>query len=331
MNTEIPSDRIQRILVIRRNRMGDMICTLPLIRALREKFPKVVIRVACEKTGEPIARACGAVDEVVVLKKGVNRLHTLLRNLRSLRGFDLAIGVKAGYDRHLAAMVRWSGAACRIGFSPDGKTGCYNYPLPLPQFNERQIESCLRLLVPLGIEQAPEDLHLDLPSGASGFAEQLAVEKGFSQRYLTVFNLSSNRDQWESEKYAALGRLLLDKTGGLIGLSCLPQDRSRADEIMRDIDSRDVFVFHSPGPLDLAAILKRANLLVTPEGGVAHLAAATNTPAIILWPRGGPFDKWNSRLSCHHDLRATGALETVSVEAVWTVIEQKFLHDPISS
>jgi ADP-heptose:LPS heptosyltransferase len=325
MQTEIPTGGIQRILVIRRNRMGDMICTLPLLRALREKFPQAHIRVACEKKGEPIARACGAVNEVVVLKKGINRLHTLLINIPSLRGCDLAIGVKAGYDRHLAAMVRWSGARYRIGFAPGNRSFFYNYPVPMPPINERQVASCFRLLAPLGIVNAIEDSHLDLPSGASGFAERLEIEKGFSDQFLAVFNLSSNRDQWPVESYSALGRLILERTGGAIGLSCLPEDRPRADEIIRRINSKDVFIFHSPDPLDLAAVFKRTGLIVTPEGGGAHLAVATDTPTLVLWPRNGPYDKWKSLSARHHNLRAPGSLETLPVSDVWNVVQREIL------
>jgi len=328
MQTDIPHDRIKRILVIRRNRMGDMICTLPLLRALRENFPDAIIRVACEKKGEPVARACSAVNEVLVLKKGGNRLHTLLRNLRNLRGCDLALGVKAGYDRHLAAMVRWSGANYRIGFAPGAKSFFYNHPVPMPPRGEHQIESCLRLLASLGIMNATVDLHLDLPSSAFDFAERLAVEKDFSQRFLAVFNLSSNHnDLWPPENFSALGRLVLEKTGGLIGLSCLPEDRHLADEIRRGIDSDRVFIFHSPSPLDLAAVFKRVDLLVTHEGGAAHLAAAMDTPTVVLWSRNAPFVKWKSRSARHHDLHATGSLETISVPEVWSVAQRIILTE----
>ncbi|HEY0256557.1 MAG TPA: hypothetical protein VGC39_03860, partial [Candidatus Methylacidiphilales bacterium] len=43
-----------RILVIRRNRMGDMICTLPLLHALRKGYPTAHLTVACDPAGAPI-------------------------------------------------------------------------------------------------------------------------------------------------------------------------------------------------------------------------------------------------------------------------------------
>jgi len=54
----------------------------------------------------------------------------------------------------------------------------------------------------------------------------------------------------------------------------------------------------TPSPLDLAALLGRATFFLTPEGGGSHLAAAMDTPAVVLWWE-GPFKKWHSR-SPHH-------------------------------
>lgn len=329
MPPEISNDNINRILLVRKNRMGDMICTLPLLRVLREKYPGAVIAVACDRMGEPIARACSAVDEVLVLKKGLNRLHTLWLNFRALRGFDLVISVKAGFDKHLAMMVRLSGARYRIGFSSGKTSFFYTHPVRKPAGNEHQIDTLFRLLVPLGITKTTVDLHLDLPGSAIDFAEQLALDKGFSGRFIAVFNLSSNRkDAWSPEKYAKLGRLILERTGGLLGLSILPEDRSCADEIIRTIGSEDVFVFHSPTSLELAAVFKKVDLLVTPEGGCAHLAAATSTPAIVIWTQYASFNKWRSVLDRHYNVNVKGSLAALPVEDVWNVVEREILPLP---
>jgi ADP-heptose:LPS heptosyltransferase len=322
----IPADDLRRILVIRRNRMGDMICTLPLLRALREKFPQATLKVVCDELGAPIAQACEAVDEVVVLKKGFNRLHTRFRNRRQLRNRDLTIGVKVGFDKTLAALIRCSGARYQIGFADDAKASIYTHPVPLPPFNEHQIDSCLRLLEPLGIKQPKLDLHLELPAKAIEFAEELATKNKFAGRSIVIFNLSYNRAAaWPLENFAELGRLVLQSTNGLIGLSCLPKDYLPAEKLRSQLNSDSVFILQPTTPLELAAVLRKTNLLVTPEGGAAHLAATTATPAIVLWPLHGVIDKWQSRCASHHQIRSKDSLADISVAEVWAVILQKFL------
>src|ERR1700761_3741330 len=83
-----------RILVIRRNRMGDMIYALPLLHALRRHFANAHITVACDPAGELIARCCGAVDEVIVLKPGWNPWQATLKNAAALQGHDWVVAAK---------------------------------------------------------------------------------------------------------------------------------------------------------------------------------------------------------------------------------------------
>src|SRR5580658_7636658 len=88
-----------RILVVRRHRMGDMIYTLPLLHALRRHYPQAHLAVACDPAGEPIARACNVIDEVIVLSSSGNRWLSLLGDTTRLQNFDWVIAAKGGFDR----------------------------------------------------------------------------------------------------------------------------------------------------------------------------------------------------------------------------------------
>ena len=91
-----PGSSGPRILVIRRNRLGDMLCTLPLLHALRSHFPQAHIAVACDSPGAPAARACQAVNDVIVLEPGWNRLVSSLGDAVHLQGYDQVIAAKGG-------------------------------------------------------------------------------------------------------------------------------------------------------------------------------------------------------------------------------------------
>ncbi len=68
--------------------------------------------------------------------------------------------------------------------------------------------------------------------------------------------------------------------------------------------------------MDLAALLQKALVLFTPEGGAAHLAAAMDTPALVLWSE-GPFNKWRSRGKRHAYIHAEPGETVVPVDRVW--------------
>jgi ADP-heptose:LPS heptosyltransferase len=318
-----------RILVIRRNRLGDMIYALPLLHALRRHYPKAHLCVACDPPGAAIAEACPAVNEVIVLETGWNPWQALLKNAKRLQEYDWVLAAKGGFDRRLAVMTRLTNAAIRIGFErrTDGVSAYYTDPVALPEnpHEEHQIETLLRLLQPLGLLKPMEytvDLSLRVPEASRAFAAEVLARPPFapSRRFMLI-NLSSTvRLKFREEDFIALMKLVLNTTDLVIGLVAAPADQQSADEIAMCMASKRITAVATPGPLDLAALLEHAVCLLTPEGGAAHLAAAMNLPALVLWSE-GPFKKWHSRATSHVFVHAGRGEKTIPLERVWEALQ----------
>jgi ADP-heptose:LPS heptosyltransferase len=306
-----------RILVIRRNRMGDMLCTLPLFRVLRVHFPTARISVACDKAGAPIARACPAVDRVIVLNSTWTRRLPPVFNAVRLQNHDWVLVAKGGFDRRLARLAPLAHAAVTIGFDPaaPGRSDFYTHPVMLPAnaHLEHQIETQLRLLGPLDVPAPrfdPEMLRLRLPGSALQFARVALAQKPFEGcSGLGLINLSSNRTiRFRTEDFASVIQHLLETTDLAIGLVGVPRDRFAIDSLARLFPAERVGAIATPDPLDLAALLERAAIFLTPEGGAAHLSSATQTPTVVMFD--APYGKWCPRGPRHVILEgdlATGA------------------------
>jgi heptosyltransferase-3 len=294
-----------RILIIRRNRMGDMICTLPLIRALHRQFPEAHLAVACDAAGVPIAQACSAVDREIPLRRGAALWLAPLMHPREWQDFDWVIACKAGFDQRLAQLARLTNAARRIGYENAASSEFYTDPVPIPAdlWRIHQIEATLGLLAPLGValpDDPVADLALDLPATALAFAETIAPF--WRDRKLVLVNVSSTSPlRFREEDFAALVAELSARADLAVGLVGLPSDLPRARRLAAPTAGR-ARVFPTPDPLELAALTARAELLITGEGGAAHLAAAMGTPAVVLWSE-GPFEKWYSRGPRHTFVR----------------------------
>jgi len=313
-----PDEEAPRLLVIRRNRMGDMICTLPLLRALRRRFPRARITVACDEAGLAVAQACAAVDRVLLLRRGLQLWITPFGSPRQWQDFDCVIAVKAGFDRRLGWLVRLTNAARRIGYENGAASDFYTDPVPIPAdlWNVHQIEATLGLLAPLGIAPPAEpvqDLQLDLPAAAVAFADHLAAF--WKGRDLLLINLSSTAPlRFRDEDFEALMSGFTARGDCYVGLVALPADLPRAEKLARAGGER-VRVLPTPGPLELAALIGRARVFLTGEGGGAHLAAAMGTPAVVLWSE-GPFEKWYSRGPRHAFVRLEPGEEWVPLDRV---------------
>jgi ADP-heptose:LPS heptosyltransferase len=318
-----------RILVIRRNRMGDMIYTLPLLHALRRHYPHAHLAVACEPLGAPIAQACPAVDEVLLLEPGWNPWQAAFKNAARLQDYDWVIAAKGGFDQRLALLTRLTNAAVRIGFEPRAglASAWYTDPVTLPDgpHQEHQINTLLRLLKPLGLVKATDravDLTLRLPESAREYAAGILSAPPFAEcRHFMLINLSSTVAlKFREEDFILLARRILGATDFVIGLVAAPADQPKVREIALCMDSRRIAAVETPGPLDLAALLERAAFLVTPEGGAAHLAATVDTPALVLWSE-GPFMKWHSKGRKHAFVHAEPGELAIPVERVWKALQ----------
>jgi len=317
-----------RILVIRRNRLGDMICTLPLLQALRRHFPQAHLAVACDAAGAPIARACGAVNEVIELLPRRTRWFPLLRNAGRLQGFDWVIAAKGGFDRRLALLTKLTHGAIRIGFEPPSEkdSAYYTDPVAPPDDGEEhQIETVLRLLQPLGVMGRTghaAQFALELPAEARAFAQALLAAPPFStSRRFVLINISSTvRLKFRPEDFIELATRVLAAGDFAIGFVAAPADQEKARKLAERCGSARVTALATPGPLELAAMLERAFLLITPEGGGAHLAAVAGTPALVLWSE-GPFHKWRSRAENHVFVLPKPGGRGLPLEQVWATLE----------
>ena len=102
---------VNKILLIRRNRLGDAVNVLPIIRGIKQFQPKVEIHVLASRYNAPIFRCCPYIDKVHrideqwLLGKATLFMHPVILSLRR-ESFDLVIGV-GGYSSVLAQLVLW--------------------------------------------------------------------------------------------------------------------------------------------------------------------------------------------------------------------------------
>ncbi len=311
----------QRIAIIRRNRLGDMICTLPLIHALRNRFPQTEILVVSDSAGCELARWSPEVSQVHLFKNFFLKFLNPWMNKSSLKGADLVIAAKGGFDRGVAKVVCASGSPIRIGFDPHSPSAYYSHPIPLPDY-EHQIKTLFRLLLPLGIEEPQEYcFNLTIPSVDSSF---LNWGCGSDKKKILI-TLTCNRGQyWPLENYFQLIDRL-EKMGGIqVGVMKRPEE-TLSMEITERLRSKGVALFEPSSLAVVANLLKSADGFISPEGGLVHLAACTETPTVVLWRPDGVIQKWGSKSKTHLDLQPSCGIENLSVDAMLDQIQGHFL------
>jgi lipopolysaccharide heptosyltransferase II len=293
------------ILLLRLERVGDLLMTLDAIAAVRAQRAGAAIDLVVGGWNEPIARMIPGVDRVETLSagwlaRGAGRdsAATLVARAWGWRSrrYDLAINFEG--DIRSNVLLGLSGAARRVGFPMAGGGPMLTDAVPFdPAIHTRS--SSLRL-----VERA-----FDLVSGAledfrpAGGARRLLLPADARERAATLLSTApagrpvvvvhggGGREikQWNLERFGEVATRLARTFRATVVLSGGEEDRGVVDTLSRclgpDVDRVDLC-----GRVDLvtlAAVLDRASLLITGDTGPMHLAAALDVPLVAVF---GPSD-----------------------------------------
>ena len=160
-----------KIIIVRLNRLGDLVCALPLYRTLQASWPHARIDWLLSSQNAVLAPYLKMKGRCFVFTRSRVRYwlpDQLLRQLQS-ESYDLSIAVKGGYDSLLAWISLAMNARRRIGFIGKGTKRfdfAYTHPLDPPQSHAHQVEKCLSLVGDLKLPRPSDDISLQVPHSA---------------------------------------------------------------------------------------------------------------------------------------------------------------------
>lgn len=297
---------LKSVLFIRRDNIGDLVCTTPAIRALRLKYPAAHIGVLVNSYNAGVLDGNPDVDEVFVYEKGKHsvkgRLRVALENLSLMRrirqrGFEAAIGCSYAYQKRLARYTFLTGAPKRIGFGPEGMVlsrFSYNCTVAVPASPVHEVEAMMALLRPLGVTDPPPPLFMRPdPVEVERVRRLMGIKETGQGRGPVVLHISSRRpkNRWPKERFKELGERIGSELGLKIMLLWSPGSASNPLHPGDDEDAAWIASSMRSEPLayrttnlgELAAAMSLGSLVVCLDGGAMHIAAALAKPVMTVW------------------------------------------------
>ena len=333
------------ILVIRRDNIGDLVCTTPLIAALRARHPRAWIGALVNSYNAPVLEGNADLDAVLSYEKlkhrpeGRGRLGAFagaalarLRLIRGLRARRLDVAVIATTTHvsrtvTLAAMFRPGAIA---GFV-DGKRPDARIRLPVPQETTtglHEVEAVYRLAPLLGVDAPVPPLRLTPAADAVAKARDAVARAGLAGRTLIGVHLSARRpaQRWPAGRYAELvvqlnrrcnAASVLFWSPGAHDDPRHPGDDGKAGEVAKLAGASVPLVAYPTTELrDLIGALSVCDAVICPDGGAMHLAAALGKPTVALFGDSPP-ERWRPWGAPHRVLRPeSGRLADLGVEDV---------------
>jgi ADP-heptose:LPS heptosyltransferase len=287
--------RYGAILLIRTDRVGDLVLSTPAIASFRRSWPSARITAVVTGYTEPILRHNDDVDEIVLLPHA-QPLRAISRVAQLGRSAQLAVGLAPRTDDIFLTGV--SGAAARIGYvyrrrylSRMLARMCLTDwwlsdadPELADRFPDRpvlhEVRQVLALVKLAGGERLTEELTLRLGTDDEQWARDNAPPSGI------VLALAP---RWFMDNFGAEAvRTLIERLagrGGQLVVTYGQDTQVPAERIRAAISRRNVTWFGELPLLRWAAILGQSRTIITVDTGATHVAAALHKPVVVVFER----------------------------------------------
>lgn len=325
----------KRILIVKLSSIGDVVHTLPVLSALRKKYPESYIAWVVKKKAADIIASHPHLNEVI-LYEGVRKTAQRLRSLK----FDLAIDLQGLFRSGLLTFL--SGAKTRLGFSRANSRELSYLFLNLrvtPEEEDRHvIDKNLSLLRPLGIEVKEKEFIIPVSDKNKEYIASFLREKGIAPNDLLIAlnpGASWSSKLWPEERWAELTDRLIEKLKAKAIFLWGPEERKTVDSIVARMENRPLISCRT-NLKELAVLISKCQLFVGGETGPLHIACALNIPTVaLIGPtdsvRNGPYGEGHmvieKDLPCRgcwrHECRRLDCMRLITVDEVFSAVERE--------
>ena len=290
------TEKSPRLLIVRRDNIGDLVCTTPLFRALRERYPAGWIGVLANSYNAPALAGNPDVDQVFVYTKAKHRAPgeslagifwrrwRMMQSLREMHLDEVILATPAPQPRGVK-LARWLKPRRIVGY---GAVPGLDVSLPLATEPVSEAEDVFRIAHLHGVAGDPPPCRVTTAS---------AVVK---PDVLTVaIHISARKpsQRWPTERFAALLRMMNAAQPIRYVLLWSP---GAADNPLHPGDDEKmaalVAMLGTGFPIEpvrtetlpqLIAALARCHAMICADGGAMHLAAGLGLPIVCLFGDSG--------------------------------------------
>lgn len=304
-----PLTAAPKILVLRRDNIGDLVCTTPMFRALREHYPAACIVALVNSYTRPVLENNPDIDRVFAYTKAKHRtpgisvlrvywerLRLILR-LRHMR-FDYIILAAPRFLPRVSRLARLIRPRHIIGFADPARRGGHYIDMgvgSLPSQPMHEVEDVFRLLEPFGIHGVPPPAHVVPQQDEVAWVEAMMRQLGWPDGNLRVaVHISARKpsQRWPTQRFIQLikrfhkthnATFVLLWSPGDENNPLHPGDDAMAGEMIGALEGVPVMACPTHQLARLIAALSLCDCVVCSDGGAMHLAAALARPILCFF------------------------------------------------
>jgi lipopolysaccharide heptosyltransferase I len=337
----------RRIGLIKPSALGDIIHSLPVLTALRRRYPQARITWVVNRAYEPLLQGHPDLDATLPVERGASRARLgravlnywrLFRALRNQR-FDLVIDLQGLFRS--GVMTAATRAPRRVGLNSAREGASWFYTDVLAGTDRMKIHAVdryWRVAEALGVGDGPKVFHVPIPPAAREWAALTLrhlprpwLILGAGARWITK--------RWPTENFATLARQAHQRFGASVVFVGGRDEVPLAQGVAQGLRGPTCDLTARTSLPQLAAVLEQADVMVANDTGPLHLAAAlgrpvvapyTCTKAALTGPHGADGVAVESRVWCQGSyLKRCPRLECMcelTPDRLWPYLEEVLLR-----
>lgn len=284
----VDPETIKSILILRPDKLGDMIATIPVIHAIKQKLPHIRVEVMASPSNKSMVENDPLIDEMHIYSKNILRDWPVIMRLRKKR-FDIVYDPIC-HDSVTGLLLtkligKWSinAAARKLRFRT-----YYDYCEPYQSDgHDHNIDNGLLVFNLFGIKSETVDpfLPVFIPESSRVKADKFFQGLPNGSHFWVGINISAGSPTrtLSPEKYVAIANSISQKFPEFkFIIICTMSDRDKAALFSR-LKAESYLIPENLSFLDVSAILSRLNVLISPDTSMVHIARLMKIPVVGLY------------------------------------------------
>lgn len=279
----------EKILVIRYGTIGDTIFASAFFRELRKNLPNATIDILVDGVAKNVMTNCPYINNVVTINGKFNKLF---ENIKLFKNYDTVYFLKN--DSAFSTIAFLAGVKNRIGFRVF-RNKFLNKTSPYKE-DRNEIDCYLDLLKISGLQVENINTEIWFNEDDENNINALTKEIKAPKILIQAFSRMPEKN-WIDEHWQKVIQYISNELNAQVIFVGGGKDTPLYNQLVESIGALNIEPIDLSGKLKITetmALVKNANLVIGVDSGIIHIAAAADTPSILLH---GPtsLKRWSPR------------------------------------